>query len=437
MLGKLLDGRYKVIQVLSAGGFGETYIAEDTRRPGNPSCVLKLLKPASPNPQYLQVARRLFNSEAEILEQLGNHDQIPRLLAYFEENEEFCLVQELIVGRPLSQQMRVGQPWNENQVIQMLQDVLGVLEFVHSYGVIHRDIKPDNLIRRDKDGKLVLIDFGAVKQMRSQMAESPSQIAATVAIGTVGYMPAEQAQGKPRHNSDIYAIGMVAIQALTGMLPTQFPENPETGEIIWQNQTQVSPRLAAILQRMVRYHYRERYQTAGEVLQDLQLLANPLPPTQPSIPPEYTSSVPFTSHTPAATFQQTSSNQVSSTTNNSRAVSEVASPLWLNKTLSVVRFIPFVGAAGLFLFKSVTWIILLGVTLAVFGAGLFFLRSWYPRLVRDYDATFAVIFFLCGILLLFQEFKAYRTQEIPISEFLLAGAGFYAVAESIRLRAIK
>lgn len=89
MLGKLLDGRYQVVQILSSGGFGETYISQDTRRPGNPKCVLKLLKPASSDTQYLQIARRLFNSEAEILEQLGNHDQIPRLLAYFEEEQQF------------------------------------------------------------------------------------------------------------------------------------------------------------------------------------------------------------------------------------------------------------------------------------------------------------------------------------------------------------
>jgi serine/threonine-protein kinase len=143
--------------------------------------------------------------------------------------------------------MQLNQSWNESQVIQMLQDVLGVLQFVHSYSVIHRDIKPDNLIRRNQNDKLVLIDFGAVKQMRTQLAKADSKIAATVAIGTPGYMPAEQAQGKPRPNSDIYAVGMIAIQALRGMLPTQLSENPDTGELMWQNQAQVSVRLAAIL----------------------------------------------------------------------------------------------------------------------------------------------------------------------------------------------
>ncbi|MEC4819021.1 MAG: Ycf66 family protein [Scytonema sp. PMC 1069.18] len=444
MLGKLLDGRYKVVQNLSLGGFGQTYIVEDTRRPGNPQCVLKLLKPASSEPNYLQLARRLFNSEAEILEQLGNHDQIPRLLAYFEENEEFFLVQELIVGHPLSMEMQTDQPWNESQAIQMLQDVLGVLEFVHSYGVIHRDIKPDNLIRREKDGKLVLIDFGAVKQMRSpatgfipsQLAEFPTQVTATVAIGTPGYMSAEQAHGKPRQNSDIYALGMVAIQALTTMSPNQLQENPETGELLWQKQAQISPRLEVILQKMVRYHYRDRYQSAGEVLQDLQLLLNPLPIMQPSISAAYAPTVGLTMNPPVSTYQRASTMTVGGTTN-SEPIKEVVPPIWLHRTLSVVRFLPFVGAMGLLFFKVATWIILLGVLLAGFGAGLFFLRSWYPRLARDYDAIFAVIIFLCGILLLFQEFQQNRTQEIPISQLLLSGLTIFAVAESLRLRGMK
>lgn len=433
MLGKLLDGRYQVVQVLRSGGFGKTYIAEDTRRPGNPKCVLKLLKRASSDAYYLEVARRLFNSEAEILEQLGNHDQIPRLLAYFEEDKDFFLVQELIVGYPLSMQMQVGQPWTQSQVIQMLQDVLGVLEFVHSYGVIHRDIKPDNLIRRDKDSKLVLIDFGAVKQMRSQFVASPNQITATVAIGTPGYMPAEQAQGKPRHNSDIYAVGMIAIQAMTGLLPTQFEENQETGEVIWQHQAEVCPELGAMIQKMVCYHYRDRYQSATEVLQDLQQLTNPFLPTQLSIPPTYLRNTAPRSNIPVPISQQLSSAPVSGGTNYSRLLPQIP-PTWLNRSLSIVRFLPFIGAFGLFLFKAATWLVLLGVVLVGFGAGLFFLRSWSPRLARDYDAIFAVVFCLSGILLLFQESWSYDTQEIPIGQALLAGAGVFSVAECIRLR---
>lgn len=426
MLGKLLDRRYKVVQVLSAGGFGETYITEDTRRPGNPSCVLKRLKPASSETSYLEIARRLFNSEAQILEKLGNHDRIPRLLAYFEEEQQFFLVQDLIVGHPLSQDMQMGETWTENQVVSILEDVLGVLEFVHRFNVIHRDIKPDNLIRRDIDGKLVLIDFGAVKQIRTQVVTSPSQMTATVAIGTPGFMPAEQAQGKPRLNSDIYALGMLAIQGLTGMPPHQLSEDPDTGEVFWQNRAEISPRLTAILERMVSYHWRDRYQSVPEVLEDIQMLQDYLPTMEPSVLPAF-----------AANVEQKFSPTASNNDRDTQVTLTIISPVWLKKTLNVIRFIPFIGGAGLFFFKSATWIILLGVFLAAFGAGLFFLGSWYPKLARNYDPVFAVIFSLSGILLMFQEYRRYGSQEIPLAEFMLAGAGIFALAESIKLRTMR
>ncbi|MEA5503632.1 serine/threonine protein kinase [Halotia wernerae UHCC 0503] len=267
MIGKLLDHRYQVIRVLATGGFGQTYIAQDTRRPGNPMCVVKHLKPTSSDPRVFDTAKRLFNSEAETLEQLGNHDQIPRLLAYFDENQEFYLVQEYIEGHTLTEELTLGQQWTESQVMQLLQEVLEILEFVHRQGVIHRDIKPDNIIRRVSDNKLVLVDFGAVKQLRSPLVTVGGQPTATVAIGTPGYMPTEQGQGKPRPNSDIYSLGIIAIQALTGVSAAQLQENPETGEILWQHLTHVNYRLAAVLTKMVRYHFKDRYQSATEALQ--------------------------------------------------------------------------------------------------------------------------------------------------------------------------
>ncbi|MEH2323403.1 MAG: serine/threonine protein kinase [Nostoc sp.] len=266
MIGKLLDHRYQVIRVLAMGGFGQTYIAQDTRRPGNPLCVVKHLKPGT-DPRVFDTAKRLFNSEAETLEKLGNHDQIPRLLAYFDENQEFYLVQEYIEGHTLAEELISGKGWNESQVIQLLQEVLEILEFVHRQGVIHRDIKPDNIIRRASDNKLVLVDFGAVKQLRTQLVTVGGQPSATVVIGTPGYMPTEQGQGKPRPNSDIYSLGIIAIQALTGLQATELQENPDTGEIIWEQSVTVNSRLAAVLSKMVSYHFKDRYQNATEALQ--------------------------------------------------------------------------------------------------------------------------------------------------------------------------
>jgi serine/threonine protein kinase len=157
----------------------------------------------------LQAAKRLFNREAEVLYQLGNHNQIPRLFAHFEEEQEFYLVQEFIEGHELRQELPVGKKLSENFVIALLKEVLEILAFVHQQNVIHRDIKPSNLVRRKQDGKLVLIDFGAVKQFGTQVINSQGATSFTIAIGSPGYMPNEQIAGKPRFSSDIYAVGML------------------------------------------------------------------------------------------------------------------------------------------------------------------------------------------------------------------------------------
>ncbi len=272
MLNQILAGHYRVIRTLGEGGCAKTYIAEDLHRPGHPQCVVKYLKPSSKDTIYLLNIRRLFQREAEILEKLGQHSQIPRLLAYFEHDQEFYLVQEFIEGFTLTRELPRGHRWTERKVILLLRDILSILEFVHSYGVIHRDIKPSNLIRRSSDGRLVLIDFGAVKQILSSTAiEETSEKYTTIAIGTQGYMPTEQARGKPRLNSDLYALGMVGIQALTGVSPLRLQEDAD-GEVLWQDQAQVSTELATILSQMVRYHFRDRYQSSTQVLQDLQPL---------------------------------------------------------------------------------------------------------------------------------------------------------------------
>lgn len=285
MLNLFLNGRYKIIQALGEGGLAQTYIAEDHHKPSCPQCAVKFLKPASKETNFLPIARRLFNKEAEILEKLGEHSQIPRLLAYFEENQEFYLVQEFIDGYTLNTELQPGNCWSESKVILMLQDVLQILEFVHSYGVIHRDIKPDNLIRRHKDGRLVLIDFGAVKEVSNLRIVSNTPISTsikTIPIGTQGYMPTEQVRGKPRLNSDIYALGMVGIQALTGVDPINLEEDND-GEVIWRNRAKVTDSLAYILSKMVRYHFKDRYQSAKEVLEALQSLTNEQKSTQPVI----------------------------------------------------------------------------------------------------------------------------------------------------------
>ena len=264
----LLSNRYRVTRVLAQGGFGCTYLAKDTQRPGSPTCVVKQLMPARRDTRFLQVARRLFDSEAEILELLGKHNQIPELYAFFEEEKEFYLVQQFIPGYPLTDELPPHKNIkSEAEVINMLRELLEVLAFIHQRQVIHRDIKPANIIRCNQDNRLVLIDFGAVKLMQPQSKEQTEL--ATIAIGTRGYTPPEQFAGHPRLSSDIYALGMIAIQSLTGLLPHELQPNPNTGNVDWQEWAKVSDKLAAILDKMVRYHASERYKSAVEALEDL------------------------------------------------------------------------------------------------------------------------------------------------------------------------
>ena len=264
MVCKFLGSRYRIIKPLSRGGFGTTYLAKDTQYPNNPLCVVKRLHSSldNNNAEFLTIARRLFDKEAQTLAKLGKHDQIPQLLAFFEQEQEFYLVQEYVEGETLSRELIAGQPWSEEKVIEFLKDLLAIVDFVHCNGVIHRDIKPDNLIRRQSDNKLVLVDFGTVKEVIQAQTEA---IALTVSVGTKGYMPTEQARGKPRYSSDIYAVGMIAIQALTGIHPLQLQED-SNGELLWQDRADCQPQLAEILTKMIRYHFKERYQSAAEIL---------------------------------------------------------------------------------------------------------------------------------------------------------------------------
>lgn len=271
----VLRDRYHIVKPLSAGGFGQTFLAEDWDLPSHQICVVKRFQPLSNEPFVLQQGARLFNQEAEILHRLGNHDRIPRLLAHFEENQEFYMVEEFIEGDVLSNELTRGTQKGEYLVISLLQDILEVLAFVHGQGVIHRDIKPANLIRRQSDGKIVLIDFGAVKEIGCLSVNMQGQLTPTIAIGTHGYIPDEQANGKPRFSSDVYAVGVIAIQALTGLNPEPnfggFPEDAVTGEFQWRDAVSVSGELADVIDKMVRKDCRQRYASAVEVLQALDV----------------------------------------------------------------------------------------------------------------------------------------------------------------------
>ncbi len=270
MMTQLLDARYQIVQLLGTNAVEESYLAEDTNNLGLGYCSIKKLKLLNPSEQTINNARQLFISEADKLRQLAqSHSQIQKLFAYFEADKEFYLAQEYVVGNPLNEEIFIGKPINQNRVIDILLDVLEILAFTHSRGVVHGNIKLTNIIRRDSDGKLVLVDFKNGKQAIVRHFKTPE------------YVPIEQLHGKSHPNSDIYALGIIAIAALTGLPVHQIvgdnsPKNLFTGEIVWRKYSKsVSAKLGQIINKMVRLDYRQRYQTATNVLIDLKNLKNP------------------------------------------------------------------------------------------------------------------------------------------------------------------
>lgn len=284
---QLLNDRYQVIRTLGAGGFGETYLAEDTYMPSKRRCVVKQLRPIQNNPQIYQLVQERFQREAAILEELGGAtDQIPALYAYFVADSQFYLVQEWIEGDTLTAKLQQQGLLSESAVQEILVNLLPVLEYVHSQRIVHRDIKPDNIILRHRDGKAVLIDFGAVRESMGTVVNSQGNVTSSIVIGTPGYMPSEQAAGRPVFSSDLYSLGLTAIYLLTGKQPQQLELDSQTGEIMWREYaSHISPVLASVLDRAIAYHPRDRYSTARAMLDDLQSLSNPIPPTQPYFAP--------------------------------------------------------------------------------------------------------------------------------------------------------
>jgi serine/threonine protein kinase len=287
--GQLLYDRYQIEKALARGGFGETFLAVDTHLPSKPQVVVKLLKPIYNDPDTLKIAQRLFNMEAETLEQLGkDNDRIPSLYAYFELKGEFYLVQEYIEGETLTEELQ-AQKISESDTLAILQEILAGLTNVHREGKIHRDLKPDNIIRRAQDRKLVLIDFGAVKQSRTATT-NPNLVSSTITIGTPGYMPNEQGMGRPKPASDVYAVGAIGIQCLTGS-PPHLLFNEDSLSIEWQHLRRVNQDFAKVLNKMLAPDYRQRYANAIEALNAIELLN--IPRFQPIKPPPTAVQIPI------------------------------------------------------------------------------------------------------------------------------------------------
>lgn len=271
----LVNGRYQILKALNEGGFGKTFLAEDVQMPSRRFCVIKQLKPVLNNDRVQKIVLERFQREAAILERIGQgHPQIPDLFAYFEEAGQFNLVQEWIEGQTLMEIVTAQGALNEAEVIKLLYQILNVLNYIHGHNIIHRDIKPDNIIVRNADQQPCLIDFGAVKEVMATQINAEGQPSRSIVIGTLGFMPREQAAGRPTFASDLYSLGLTAIYLLTGKFPDQFETDSATGRLQWKQDCQhLSAPFRSLLDQLVKPHPKHRFATVAAMRTALQSVA--------------------------------------------------------------------------------------------------------------------------------------------------------------------
>ncbi|MDX2212676.1 MAG: serine/threonine-protein kinase [Oculatellaceae cyanobacterium bins.114] len=259
----LLNDRYRALEAIGQGGFGRTFLAVDELKPSKPSCVIKQLfrqEPIEPPEKAIE----LFRLEAVRLDELGQHPQIPTLLAYVEQDQQKYLVQEFVNGWNLEQELRETGGFNEAQVRQLLTDLVPVLHYIHTHQVIHRDIKPENIIRRSSDRQFVLVDFGASKLV----GETPSELGTK--IGSPGYIAPEQAEGNAVFASDLYSLGATCIHLLTELSPSEVlnPQRPNAWKLHLKQP--ITKLFETMLERMLQVDLRQRYASAEAILKDLE-----------------------------------------------------------------------------------------------------------------------------------------------------------------------
>jgi serine/threonine protein kinase len=273
----LLNNRYRILKPLGQGGFGKTFLSIDEQDSQNSQdiacfghrtprlCVIKQFLPQCQSVYFNQKSAELFHQETLRLAELGKHPQIPQLLDTFEEDGKQYLVQEWVDGQTLEQEFFEVGAFNEVDIRELLGQLLPVLQFVHTHQVIHRDIKLSNIIRRQSDRQLFLVDFGAAKYTPSRVGEEIGTM-----IGSAEYAAPEQIRGQAVFASDLYSLGVTCLHLLTQMSPFELYDCSED-TWIWRSYLiePISPSLEKILCKLVQPAIKRRYHFAAEALIDL------------------------------------------------------------------------------------------------------------------------------------------------------------------------
>lgn len=444
----ILVGRYIPSRLLGKGGFGTAFLARDRYTPTLRQCVVKQFQPSADlNPQQLKTAQDLFEREAETLEELGSaHAQIPNLYAFFplitpsmqpgKEDQFFYLVQEFIDGQDLEAELTAKGTFSQAEALEVLQEILKVLKFVHESNSIHRDIKPSNIMR-DRKGRLVLLDFGAVKQVTTVPGSASGR---STGIYTPGYAPPEQMSGNQVYpSSDLYALAVTVVELLTGKRPTGGElYDSYNNQWQWRNYAQVSDTLGKVLDRMLSSTPNQRFQSAQDVLDALNSRPTPAPPPLPvTQPPSVQASISPTMMPPPPVSQPSATASVTATPVNPQPVTSSPSLRVKRSNLSLVELLTgaaFTGFEGALLLIALTSLLPSpGISIGLWGmvlGGLIFAE--FRRIIEKFD-----LLIIAGVTLAVVVFFKALQHSLPIPSIivisLLAAAGAIAVTALFRL----
>jgi len=263
--GTMLDKRYEIKRLIKSGGMGAVYEALDHRFKKT-SCAVKEMLSYSTQPKEQQYFISRFQEEAFILHNL-RHPNLPGVRDYFVESGRYYLVMDYIEGRDLETVMK-DYEWGrvpENLVIEWAIQVLDALEYLHSRNppVIYRDLKPNNVMLRNSDNKIILIDFGIARTVQ------PGSDTTKTSIGTPAFAPGEVFEGKPESRSDIYSLGATMHCLLTGRIPGKPFDFSPLNDL----NPSVSPKLSSIVMKALEIKIENRYSGAQEMKRNLEEFA--------------------------------------------------------------------------------------------------------------------------------------------------------------------